>query len=645
MLSGFKKKIKDESTSLREVYLEVNPYLHSSRMALQLIAGLNQPTSIDDKQITVFDYLDNIINSDDFENDCNEIFNNYRYTQNIRVDYEQMKIDVTSSNDEDWTKIVLGGEFSAGKSSFLNSLLCDKGEIEFLPVSDKPTSVIPTYIYCSSKQSMQYVIGENKQNGKMLLSLHALLALGHDFERKHNISLGTFLNKLIIQQPIKHDFLNDVVFVVTPGSSKEDGQSKTDRQTAINAVKTGEVLFWLTDIDGGTVKKEDLDFIRDNFEKEKPKVIVFNKADKKSSKEISKIILDAVLILKAKNDDTIIDIVAYSSHDRQILKSYRGNKDWKSVFEKVKSKARKKKAEQDFMESLNEDLEEITKLTASEIKDLDKKIKVCNKQIVDKNNEEDSDISYIKNKITYYRDKSLFIRGICEAFQNIAEDSLNRELEWNKKIGWTESGDSLLRLWKLNMNSFKNLSIRDTEILDIEDGVFEDIDEIQNVINDTLKKKVVEDLISDRNLCKQQKKDLNRNLKKFTELVSLIDFQLIKCIKRLNENKWQSNFDHSSIVGVINSNGDVFNCIIHNNFDGFLACLSKRTEISNLRDNDGHNILSLAVKHKRYEMVSVLLPKANRLIDRKENDNLSALEIAENNHDHLMVNLLKKSSS
>ena len=105
-----------------------------------------------------------------------------------------MKTDVNSSHDKDWTKIVLGGEFSAGKSSFLNSLLCEEGEIEFLPVSEKPTSVIPTYIYCSNKQKIQYVIGENKQNGKMFLSLHALLALGHDFERKHNISLGTFLN-------------------------------------------------------------------------------------------------------------------------------------------------------------------------------------------------------------------------------------------------------------------------------------------------------------------------------------------------------------------------------------------------------------------------------------------------------------------
>ncbi|UAM96697.1 dynamin family protein [Polaribacter litorisediminis] len=636
MLGGIKNRIS-KNTTLKEVFIEVNPYLYSSSKALKLIAGINEPKQITNSKTNVFNDLNNYIYSDDFENICNANFN-CKFAYYFRNQYEVMKQDVLSSKDEDWTKIVLGGEFSAGKSSFLNSLLCEEDEVEFLPVSEKPTSVIPTYIYCSKKQKMQYVIGENKQNGKMLLSLHALLALGHEFERKYKISLGAFLNKLIIQQPIKHNFLNDVMFIDTPGYNKEDGESKIDQNTAKNAVKNGEVLFWLIDVVAGTVKKEDLGFIRENFNRDKPKVIIFNKADKVSSSEILKIIKQSAITLKAKNDNSIIDIVAYSSHEKQILKSYRSNKSWKEIFEKVKSKAQKKKAEQGFKESLHEHKEWVTMETNNKVKELDLKIKACNNSIIDYNNEKDIDFTNTKREINYYYPKRAFeLDNLWTKFQNILE----RELVWIEKVGFLNNKENLNRL----RTSYNEYSAYNREVSGISNRLFEEkINSIDKYIRAKEKEKteVINHLIKERELNKKSIHKLNDDSKKFHEMINDIEFLLKKCIRKLNEKKSESNFSHLRNIDVVKKTKDIFDCVTNNDFDGFLDCLSRKTEISKLKNNKGYNILSWAVLHKKYDMVSVLMPKARRLIQRKENQILSALEIAEGNMDKIMINLLTK---
>lgn len=646
MLSGLASILKENDVQ-KEVFVQVNPFLFSSSKALQLIAGLNVPKGIAEDETNVFFHLDELINSDEFESDFNEVYPDYKSMLRFRSRYEQMKIDVTSSKDEDWTKIVLGGEFSSGKSSFLNSLLCGVEEDEFLPVSDKPTSVIPTFIYCSEKHKKQYVIGENKQQGKIFLSTHALLALGHDFERKHNISLAMFLNKLIIQQPIKEEFLNEVMFIDTPGYSKEDGESKTDQQTAIEAVKQGEVLFWLIDIDSGTIKKQDLDFIKNNFDVEKPKVIIFNKADKKSATDIKIIIEQAGKSLNIKSDETIIDIIAYSSHDRQILGSYRGNTSWKAVFEKVKSKASKKKAEQYFIEHLIISKKRIEKKIDSKIKDNNKLIKIINKKIIDLQNKENTDLSYIKQEINYYNNVAWNLQILGGKFIELAASALDREAEWSNKTGMFAKVGSLKKEWELDVSKYTSLceEYDNTVIEDLNSFIPVALDNIEYELDCSNKIYLIDDEKARREELRDEIGELTERLYKFNERVNVVEILLRRSIKSLRESRKENNYSHLSTIGIINSKGDVFNCITQNDYDGFLDWLSEKRDISDLKDAEGHNILSLAVKNRRHDMVSVLLPKAYSLINKKEGALLSAKEIAENNQDHLMLELFNNLSN
>lgn len=656
MLSGLTNLLK-ENVQQKDVFIEVNPFLHSSSKALQLIAGLNQSVPEPSSDNNVFSKLDELIYSDDFidvflelesdfntfQLDSNSNLSQYRSIQSFWNIYEQMIIDVNSSRDEDWTKIVLGGEFSSGKSSFLNSLLCEENEIEFLPVSEKPTSVIPTFIYCSESQQVQRVIGENKQKGKMFLSLHALLALGHDFERKHKISLATFLDKLIIQQPIKKDFLKEIMFIDTPGYSKEDGESQTDQQKAVEAIKQGEVLFWLIDIDSGTIKKQDLEFIKNNFDAKKPKVIIFNKADKKPNSEIEKIINDAARLLKAETDSSIIDIIAYSSHDRQILGSYKRKGSWQWIFNQVKSKALKKKAEQYFIDNIQENQKRQDNAVNSICKEWDLRIRDINKEVIDLTNEKKYSFSGIINELDYYYSLACQQNRLAGDFCTVAVESLNRELDWGDKVGMFNNADSLWRRREVDSNTYNELvrELNDTRIEDIDNGNLEYLESVKNYLNDKLIKEPLAKLKEEREYLKDVIDKCTSNLYKFNEVMDNVQLLLIRAVIELNNRKKSNNYDYLRIVGVINSSKDIFKCIVQNDFDGFLDCLAKRTEIYNLTDIEGHNILSLAVKHRRYDMVSVLLPKGRSLVNKKEGKLLSAKEIADEYKDQMLSELLE----
>ncbi|MBR4612465.1 MAG: dynamin family protein, partial [Kiritimatiellae bacterium] len=72
-----------------------------------------------------------------------------------------------------------GGKFSAGKSSFINSIA---GLVDILPEAQEPTTSIPTYIIKAQNERMiaNTIFGE-----AWGLSREAMEALTHEFQRKY----------------------------------------------------------------------------------------------------------------------------------------------------------------------------------------------------------------------------------------------------------------------------------------------------------------------------------------------------------------------------------------------------------------------------------------------------------------------------
>ena len=243
------------------------------------------------------------------------------FNRNFSKDYQEALNEVVQLLEQrqstNYIHVVLAGGFSSGKSSFLNRLVKNAN---LLPTGTQPISVVKTYLYCNAKNKKVTVEGVNLKNVLVELPTNVLQAIQH--ANSSNVHLASVLEKLLIQ--IKSSELDGLCFIDTPGYnnsiSANVSNGKTDKDTATEAFAEGDVLFWLIDIDKGTAISDDIEMLA-QF-KGKPKVIIFNKADKKGYQESKKIVEEAYDLLPKYFDmNEIIDILAFSSLDNKILYS------------------------------------------------------------------------------------------------------------------------------------------------------------------------------------------------------------------------------------------------------------------------------------------------------------------------------------
>jgi len=242
----------------------------------------------------------------------------------INVDFEhdldnlcmQLSWSLATRENTEHTQIVVAGGFSSGKSSFLNRLT---NSTNLLPTGVEPVSVVKTYLYCSRNTKSISVKGVNQKNVLVDLDTGVLHAIQH--AKKSNIFLASVLDKLFVEIPSQN--LDGIVFIDTPGYNNSDkanqSNGKTDRETALEALGEGNVLFWLVDCERGTTVSNDIEIIKQFNGK---KVFIFNKADKKGPQECEKIVEEAANTLyKEFPKEDIIDIIAYSTLDNKVYYS------------------------------------------------------------------------------------------------------------------------------------------------------------------------------------------------------------------------------------------------------------------------------------------------------------------------------------
>ena len=209
--------------------------------------------------------------------------------------------------------VALGGGFSSGKSTFLNTLLGTK----VLPAKIDPSTSVPTYIVHHDETTVQ---GINVFDAKMDLQVDDLKAIAHGFGRieddnsaiiEDEITLGHILKNLFLQIP-EQTFRN-IAFLDTPGYSKSDMTSysaKTDEKIARSQLNTADYILWFVPADGGTITEQDIAFIKTLYA-EIPICFIVNKADKKSDEDVVEIIDKMKKLLDLKGI-RYIDVLAFS---------------------------------------------------------------------------------------------------------------------------------------------------------------------------------------------------------------------------------------------------------------------------------------------------------------------------------------------
>ena len=176
-------------------------------------------------------------------------------------------------------KVAFIGEFSAGKTSIVNRLLQegDPHAIQ-LPVSSKATTAIPTYI--SGRK------GGGKATYRFYTPDSILKEISEDTFRRVNKEvleevggISSMIKYFVMAYANKG--LERLSILDTPGFSSQD---KEDEQRTMEVINECDALFWVVDVNSGTLNTRSIRVIRQYLHK--PLYIIINKVDTKSPSEV-----------------------------------------------------------------------------------------------------------------------------------------------------------------------------------------------------------------------------------------------------------------------------------------------------------------------------------------------------------------------
>ena len=232
---------------------------------------------------------------------------------NFKSEYEKFKEFILYEQLIGKNVIALGGGFSSGKSSFLNSFLNKK---RFLPSAINPSTSVSAYIVYGQEESVH---GINIFDSRVDMEIEDIRTIAHGFgeitEDEEIVvteaTLGHILESLFISTPAQ--VFQNIAFLDTPGYSKPDTanySAKTDEKIARVQLNCSNFILWFIQADAGTINEEDIKFIN-TLDPAIPKLFIVNKADKKLEKDLVDIVEKIKNILDVKSIK-YVDVLTYS---------------------------------------------------------------------------------------------------------------------------------------------------------------------------------------------------------------------------------------------------------------------------------------------------------------------------------------------
>jgi hypothetical protein len=534
------------------------------------------------------------------------------FNRNFSKDYQEALNEVVQLLEQrqstNYIHVVLAGGFSSGKSSFLNRLVKNAN---LLPTGTQPISVVKTYLYCNAKNEKVTVEGVNLKNVLVELPTNVLQAIQH--ANSSNVHLASVLEKLLIQ--IKSSELDGLCFIDTPGYnnsiSANVSNGKTDKDTATEAFAEGDVLFWLIDIDKGTAISDDIEMLA-QF-KGKPKVIIFNKADKKGYQESKKIVEEAYDLLPKYFDmNEIIDILAFSSLDNKILYS-RHHTGLPGLLSDLRKRSHKSSP-------LNRAKQNIHNLFQSEIREQEEKIKQISDRIRllkgekdtayrNQNRHQDGNselidkfkdaISKHKKLVTAYED----VRDLFDNFWDAATDYANEIMFNNRTDRYQEVYDKSNDIWAVANRK-----------LDIRNSINKKVVLYTNEYLNWLATQIEEALnqgSSKPSDYYQELKELDYALQQERQQREALKYLLVRASEVYEVAidagiKYYLQKQSSTSLCITDKVVNIFDAIEERDFNGFLCSFQDGVDLS-MCNKQGFTPLTYAVHHGNVAMVKFFL--------------------------------------
>lgn len=203
----------------------------------------------------------------------------------------------------------IGGAFSAGKSSLINTILGKKR----LVVEVDPTTSLPTYLLYGQQEQITAL---NLFQRRVELSSEEFASLTHEEQAKYGSQVAGLLQSAFISDP---EFpWHNLALLDTPGYSKpehEDSSERTDEHVARVQLNSAQFIIWVVSAAGGVISEDDLVFLA-SLNPAIPKLVVLSRADSKPESDIQQIV---VLIKKTLCDRAIqvLDVIPTSARKKR----------------------------------------------------------------------------------------------------------------------------------------------------------------------------------------------------------------------------------------------------------------------------------------------------------------------------------------
>ena len=288
---------KELSQELEEKRSELEKSTKELGLKIESLEFIQEVLSAKDVKTIAVDLYNKVNNMADFiRNDFKDCMDkngvSYDKKKMGEDDLERWNVTAKKSWIVGKTTIAFVGEFSAGKTSIVNRILSqDNPDVPTLPVSTKATTAIPTYIAGDDTISYCFVSPDNKL--KLILDETFRKVSKEVLDQVKGVSS---LIKYFVMS-YKNPNLKDLSILDTPGFNSNDSE---DAQRTIDVINECDALFWVFDVNAGTVNRSSIALIKEHLKK--PLYVVINKIDTKPETEVNKV---EQLIRKTLRDEGV----------------------------------------------------------------------------------------------------------------------------------------------------------------------------------------------------------------------------------------------------------------------------------------------------------------------------------------------------
>lgn len=247
-----------------------------------------------------------------------ENFNNPESLKKAEADKETL---VNSLEKDSFIKVPFVGDFNAGKSSLINSML----GVDILPTNILPETAVSYELYFSSNEKLEVWLDDKLVETAPISQLKSLQLTPRNFV------------KLYLNNPIVKEW-NDrnIVVVDMPGI---DSGVEAHNNAILHYVQDGTFFVLVSEVEGGTLRLSTLSFIEEIKKYGAQLSVVVSKIDKKPEQEVQdvkanvesvakRLLGDSTMVVSAsavnKDFNGVLDILSSIDAESLIVNKYKG---------------------------------------------------------------------------------------------------------------------------------------------------------------------------------------------------------------------------------------------------------------------------------------------------------------------------------